>query len=62
MTKTLSPLAVGTILYNIVDSTVGVIPVTRVDPKLDQLTEKWKRHPEKQWRLRRGPERLLTMT
>ena len=42
MTKTLSPLAVGTILYNIVDSTVGVIPVTRVDPKLDQLTEEGK--------------------
>jgi len=42
MTKTLSPLAAGTILYNIVDSTVGVIPVTRVDSKLDQLTEEWK--------------------
>jgi len=40
-TKTLSPLAVGTMLYNIVDSTVGVIPVTRVDPELDQLTEEW---------------------
>src|SRR5258708_423031 len=42
MTKTLSPLAVGTILYNIVDSTVGIIPVTRVDPELDQLAEEWK--------------------
>ena len=43
MTKTLSPLAVATILFNIVDSTVGVIPVTRVDPQLDQLTEEWER-------------------
>ncbi len=48
MTKTLSPLAAGTILYNIIDSTVGVIPVTRVDPEPDQLTDEWKGpHPSK---------------
>ncbi|KAF8325793.1 amidase signature enzyme [Cantharellus anzutake] len=41
MTKTLSPLAVATFLYNVVESAVGVIPVTRVDPQLDQLTEEW---------------------
>jgi hypothetical protein len=31
----------STVLYNIVDSPVGHIPVTRVDPKLDALTEEW---------------------
>jgi len=34
-------LVSSTVLYNIVDSPVGVIPVTRVDPKLDALTEEW---------------------
>ncbi|GAA5904507.1 uncharacterized protein JCM6883_006515 [Sporobolomyces salmoneus] len=34
----LSPLAIGTILYNVVDSAVGLIPVTRVSPTLDALT------------------------
>ena len=37
----LSMLANSTVLYNIVDSPVGSIPVTRVDPKLDALTEEW---------------------
>ena len=37
----LSMLVSSTVLYNIVDSPVGVIPVTRVDPKLDALTEEW---------------------
>ena len=41
--KTLSPLAVGTILYNIVSSSAGVIPVTRVDPAKDKLSEEWQR-------------------
>jgi hypothetical protein len=41
--KTLSPLAVGTILYNIVTSSVGVIPVTTVDPVKDKLSEEWQR-------------------
>ena len=31
----------STVLYNVVDSPVGHIPVTRVDPKLDALTEEW---------------------
>lgn len=34
----LSPLAIGTILYNVVDSAVGLIPVTRVSSSLDALT------------------------
>ena len=38
----LSPLAIATIQYNVVDSPVGVIPVTRVDPTLDQLTDEWR--------------------
>jgi len=38
---TLSPLACATILYNIIDSPVGCIPVLRVDPAKDQLTEEW---------------------
>lgn len=37
----LSMLGNSTILYNIVDSPMGHIPVTRVDPKLDALTEEW---------------------
>ncbi|KAL5536849.1 hypothetical protein ACEPAF_672 [Sanghuangporus sanghuang] len=43
---TLSPLAAGTILYNIIDSPVGIVPVTRVDPKLDVLTDEWKHSAE----------------
>ncbi|GAA5966667.1 hypothetical protein JCM3765_007267 [Sporobolomyces pararoseus] len=34
----LSPLAIGTILYNVVDSAVGLIPVTHVSSELDALT------------------------
>lgn len=34
----MSPLAIGTILYNVVDSAVGLIPVTRVSSTLDALT------------------------
>jgi len=44
-TATLSPLAVGTFLYNIVDSPVGVVPVTRVDPARDAVDEKWIKGP-----------------
>lgn len=45
-TKTLSPLAVATILFNVVDSPVGVIPVTRVDPALDALpSTAWQNGP-----------------
>lgn len=41
-TKTLSPLAVSTILYNLVRCSVGIVPVTHVDPMKDQLSEEWK--------------------
>ncbi|WOO83522.1 Fatty acid amide hydrolase 1 [Vanrija pseudolonga] len=34
-TKELSPLAIHTIFYNVLDSTVGVVPITRVDPDKD---------------------------
>ncbi|KAG2145328.1 amidase signature domain-containing protein [Suillus bovinus] len=34
----LSPLAATTIVYNIIDSPVGVIPVTRVNPDTDELS------------------------
>ncbi|KAL8292509.1 hypothetical protein RQP46_001121 [Phenoliferia psychrophenolica] len=36
-TKNLSPLAIGTFLYNIVESAVGCVPVTFVDPVKDAL-------------------------
>ena len=39
--KTLAHLAIGTLYFNVVDSPVGVIPVTRVDPALDSLTKEW---------------------
>lgn len=38
-TKRLSPLCLQTVLWNVVDSTVGVIPITRVDPAKDALPE-----------------------
>jgi hypothetical protein len=41
----LSPLAVATILYNIVDHPAGVVPVTRVDPSKDTLTDEWVNGP-----------------
>ncbi|KAJ4473835.1 amidase signature domain-containing protein [Lentinula aciculospora] len=34
-------LAIGTILYNVVDSPVGVLPVSHVDPFKDDLEETW---------------------
>lgn len=43
--STLSPLACATILYNIVDSPTGCVPVTRVDPAKDQVTAEWKKGP-----------------
>lgn len=39
-TWNLSALAIGTILYNVVDTTVGSIPVTFVS-KDDVITEAW---------------------
>jgi hypothetical protein len=40
-TATLSPLACATFLYNLVDSPAGVLPVTRLDPSLDIIDDKW---------------------
>ena len=37
----LSAIACATIFYNVIDSPVGCVPVTRVDPAKDQLTEEW---------------------
>jgi hypothetical protein len=34
-------LACTTLLYNVVDSPVGTVPVTRVDYEADKLTEEW---------------------
>ncbi|XAO27235.1 hypothetical protein I312_106077 [Cryptococcus bacillisporus CA1280] len=36
-TEWLSPLCIGTVLFNVVDSTVGVLPITRVNRDLDAL-------------------------
>ncbi|KAH9057421.1 amidase [Lactarius vividus] len=41
----LAPLACSTLLYNIVDSPVGVVPVTRVDPARDALSDAWRAAP-----------------
>jgi hypothetical protein len=35
-------MAVATLLYNVVDSSVGVVPVTTVDPEKDVLTDSWR--------------------
>ncbi|WWC58801.1 uncharacterized protein I303_101345 [Kwoniella dejecticola CBS 10117] len=48
-TKFLSPLSVSTILFNVVDSTVGVIPVTRVDEALDSHSEGFLNDSEGSW-------------
>jgi len=40
-----SPLVAATSLYNVVDSPVGIIPVTRVDPTKDKVTEEWSTGP-----------------
>jgi hypothetical protein len=34
-------LAAGTILWNVVESAVGVLPVTKVDKAKDRLTTDW---------------------
>lgn len=36
-TADLSPLCIGTVLFNVVDSTAGVVPVTRVDAQRDDI-------------------------
>lgn len=40
-TTELSPLAIGTVLFNVVDSTAGVLPVTRVDPERDATPDNY---------------------
>ncbi|PPQ63300.1 hypothetical protein CVT24_006745 [Panaeolus cyanescens] len=40
-----SVMANATILYNMLDLPVGCLPVTRVDPTKDKLTEEWIKEP-----------------
>ena len=41
----LIPIACATLVYNVVDSPVGVVPVTRVDAARDALTDEWRAAP-----------------
>ena len=41
----LAPIACATLMYNVVDSPVGVVPVTRVDAAQDQLSDAWRAAP-----------------
>nr|XP_019015143.1 amidase [Kwoniella pini CBS 10737]OCF53924.1 amidase [Kwoniella pini CBS 10737] len=50
-TKLLSPVSVSTILFNVVDSTVGVIPVTRVNQALDTHPADYLNDSEGSWLL-----------
>ncbi|KAJ7760504.1 amidase [Mycena metata] len=45
MSGRLFALAAGTSLYNIVNNPCGVVPVTKVDPAKDMLTEEWTKAP-----------------
>jgi hypothetical protein len=38
-------LALGTLVYNVLDLPAGSLPVTRVNPALDAVTEKWFQGP-----------------
>lgn len=40
-TKMLSPLCIGTCVWNVLDTTAGVLPVTRVRKDLDAVPEGW---------------------
>ena len=40
----IASLACHSFLYNLVDHPVGTLPVTRVDPAEDELTEEWTDH------------------
>ncbi|KAK4704909.1 hypothetical protein P7C70_g1294, partial [Phenoliferia sp. Uapishka_3] len=51
-TKDLSPLALGTILYNVVDCSAGVVPVTFVDPAKDKV-------PDDYWETGPGGSKLV---
>jgi len=50
----LSPLACATAMYNVMDSPVGVVPVTRVDPAQDELSDAWRAAPGDGSRLLEG--------
>ena len=41
----LMPLGCSTLIWNVVDSPVGVIPITRVDPARDELSDEWRAAP-----------------
>jgi Asp-tRNA(Asn)/Glu-tRNA(Gln) amidotransferase A subunit family amidase len=41
----LMPVGCSTLIWNLADSPVGVIPVTRVDPALDELSDEWRAAP-----------------
>jgi Asp-tRNA(Asn)/Glu-tRNA(Gln) amidotransferase A subunit family amidase len=41
----LAPLACSTLVYNVVNSPVGVIPVTRVDSTRDAVSDAWRNAP-----------------
>jgi len=40
-----SALAMGTLVYNVLDLPAGCLPVTRVNPSLDAVTEDWFQGP-----------------
>ncbi|KAG9088995.1 hypothetical protein FRC06_001750 [Ceratobasidium sp. 370] len=40
-TKTLTPMAVATVAWNVIECPVGVVPVTRVDPTKDAVDPDW---------------------
>lgn len=40
-TKYLLALGAGTLFYNLLDCPVGSIPVTRIDPELDAVSNDW---------------------
>ncbi|KAG8744619.1 hypothetical protein FRC10_009844 [Ceratobasidium sp. 414] len=40
-TKTLTPMAVSTAVWNVIECPVGIVPVTRVDPTKDALGPDW---------------------
>lgn len=48
-TETLSPLSIGTSLFNVLDSTVGVLPVTRVDAERDIASANYAAGSEGSW-------------
>lgn len=41
----LAPLACATLIYNMINCPVGVVPVTRVDPTRDEVSDEWRAGP-----------------